>query len=142
MIILYSKYEHPSFFLLSHLFTNSIHSTLREIHSRKGTSQYGGRDNTVGRATRYGLRVRGSNLSGARFPISVQTDHEISGLLFKSWRPWRKYVQSYFQLRFGNWVVMSRSFEVEGLDSSRFHWSTWRHLSRLTRIVWLCSGKR
>jgi hypothetical protein len=51
----------PLFFTLSLVISNSNHSTLLEIHSSTGTSEYGGRYNISGRATRYGLTVRGSS---------------------------------------------------------------------------------
>jgi len=133
----------PLFFPLPLLFNSSNHSTLLEIHSNEGTSQYGGRDNISGRETRYGLTVRVSSLGGARFTVSVRTDNEISVLFSKRWRPWCIYIHICFQLWVGSgrvWVVMSRFFEVEALDSSRFHWSPWRNLSRLTRIIWLYAG--
>ena len=58
----------PLFFPPSLLFINSNHSTLLENHSSKRTSQYGDRHNISGRATRYGLTVRGSSPGGARLP--------------------------------------------------------------------------
>lgn len=91
MFIYITNLGHP-FFPLHLLFNKSNHSTLLEIHSSKGTSQYGGRDNISGTATRYGLTVRGSSPSGARFPVSVRTDYEISGLFCKRWRPWCIYI--------------------------------------------------
>jgi len=80
------------------LFTKSNHSTLLEIHSSKGTSQYGGRDKISGRATRYGLTVRGSSPGGARFLVSVGTDHKTSDLFCKRWRPWCIYIYIYIYI--------------------------------------------
>jgi len=127
------------------LFTKSNHSTLLEIHSSKGTSQYGGRDKISGRATRYGLTVRGSSPGGARFLVSVGTDHKTSDLFCKRWRPWCIYIYIYiyiysqfFSAVVRNWVVMSRFFEVEALDSSRFIWSPWRHFSRHQNFMVVC----
>lgn len=131
MFILYSKYGHLYVVLLPLLFSNSNHSTLLEIHSNESTSQYGGRDNISCRQTRYGLTVRGSSPGGVRYPVFVRTDHKILVLFFKRWRPWC--IHSFSAVG-RDWIVMSRFFEVEAFDSSRFHWCPWRHLSRLPEL--------
>jgi len=104
----------PLFFTLPLVFSSSNHSTLLEIHSSKGTSQYGGRYNISGRATRYGLTVWGSNPGGAWFPVSDRTDHEISGLFFRRWRPWCIYI--YIHICFQLWVG-TESWWVDSLKS-------------------------
>jgi len=74
-------------------------------------SQYGVQDNIADRATLYGLTIPGSSPGGARFPVSVRTDLEISGLFCKRWRPWCIYIHIFQQ-----WVG-TQSWLVDSLKS-------------------------